>query len=258
MKLRGWVKKMSKYAPTLFATVLLLFFQNCSFKALAPKSMASSVSADKSDVGGTGYDGKIYIARGAVACGDGAQVSSVIEVNDAGSANLVRKNCEDLAQPEAHSLAEIGLMAHNEDNAMLANQLFDRLSDETTPGAPGSIYTKFLCRGIYDKDSKGQQVADVMIKYTQGSETASAARVIFASYNASGILQYKSDSGSLPLKNISTQVAGRVKYVSGEVGDFEITLWIDKTGDETRTGKLIYIDSSGEHTIQNLNCFSQE
>jgi hypothetical protein len=271
---------LRKLIFVMLTTAVLLPFNNCSYSGMqSQKDLSSSQSGKNHETssamagGGTGYDGKqTYINLRSDKCPDGSRVQTQMTLTPQSVVSISRENCTDLRQPREVSREEAGIMPHNQDNALFSERAFDLLSEITDPSQASALETKFLCRGRYEnKSTKQMQVADVIIKYAQGGSFAYSARVIMAVYNPDGALHERLDSGELVLRNISTEVEGRVKYVTPIVGRFSITIWIDKTGVEKRTGKLSFIDlpyagreredsynyRNYERVIQNLECFTQ-
>ena len=259
----------------LMLTGTLLPFQNCSMTS--PDAKKADLSSKKTGSnslsgGGTGYDGKLtFVNRSSSTCSDGSNIKSALRVTGQNELRQLRENCQDLSSNRILTNQDVNLMAHNEDNVVHGKHVFDALNEQTDPDLENSVSTKYLCRGSYpNKNNKQMQVADVMIKYAQGGTLAHSARVIMAVYNEDGSLFERLDSGEIALRNISTQVEGRVKYVTSIEGRYGITLWIDKIG-EFPTGKLSFIDlpyqgrdkednynfREYERVIQNLNCYSQ-
>lgn len=228
------------------------------------KPASRDVSSVKAVGGGTGYDGKIYVNLDKEnLCPDGTHVRSKVEVTEAGS-HLVRDNCSQIT-PQAVSTQELNLYSFNLSNAVLNGRVFDLRLDEQDPNS-----TQWLCRGQQVRKPTGEpQYADVIIRHVNLNPLAESARVIMAVYNTDGTLKAKLDSDFLKLRNITTEVEGRVKYVTPIVGRFGITLWIDKEG-YPKTGKLSFIElpyegrdkepdynfRDYERVIQNLTCYT--
>lgn len=263
---------MSRSQKSIISILLLSsiipFFQNCTPRSAQSLSKDQASSLNQSLTGGEGYDGKItYINRPEGGfCADGLPLRSIIQMKG-DSGQILRENCVDI-QPKEVTRSGLDLMLHNLANAVHDKQVFDLLSAETTPESSESLSTKYFCRGRYEnKNNKQMQVADVMIRYKQDGKLAHSARVIMAVYSPEGKLLETLDTGGLELRNIETEVEGRVKYVTPVIGRHSITLWIDKTGSK-KTGKLSLIDlpyqgrdlekpynfRDFERVIQNLEC----